>query len=177
MTLMTPRKFVCWGWERTTATYTFLHVLISLIGIGSGLIVMYGLLTRKRLNGLTAVFLITTVLTSVTGFGFPFDHLLPSHKVGIISLVILAIAIPARYVFHLVGAWRWIYVAGTATALYLNVFVLVVQSFLKVPALRALAPTQKEPPFLIAQLAVLLVYFGFTILAVKRSHIEPARAA
>ena len=91
--------------------------------------------------------------------------------------MILAVAIPARYVFRLAGAWRWIYVVGAATALYLNVFVLVVQSFLKVPALRALAPTQKEPPFLIAQLAVLLVYFGFTILAVKRFHIEPARAA
>ena len=154
----------------STATYTFLHVLISLIGIGSGLIVMFGLLTGKRLDGLTAVFLVTTVLTSVTGFGFPFEHLLPSH-------VILAVAIPARYVFHLAGAWRWIYVVGAATALYLNVFVLVVQSFMKVPALRALAPTQKEPPFLIAQLAVLLVYFGFTILAVKRFHVEPARAA
>lgn len=161
----------------STATYTFLHVLISLIGIGSGLIVMFGLLTGKRLDGLTAVFLVTTVLTSVTGFGFPFEHLLPSHVVGMISLVILAVAIPARYVFHLAGAWRWIYVVGAATALYLNVFVLVVQSFMKVPALRALAPTQKEPPFLIAQLAVLLVYFGFTILAVKRFHVEPARAA
>jgi hypothetical protein len=161
----------------STATYTFLHVLISLIGIGSGLIVMFGLLTGKRLDGLTAVFLVTTVLTSVSGFGFPFEHLLPSHIVGIISLVILAVTIPARYVFRLAGAWRWIYVVGAATALYLNVFVLVVQSFLKVPALRALAPTQKEPPFLIAQLAVLLMYFGFTILAVKRFHIEPARAA
>jgi hypothetical protein len=160
----------------STATYTFLHVLISLIGIGSGLIVMFGLLTGKRLDGLTAVFLVTTVLTSVSGFGFPFEHLLPSHIVGIISLVILAVAIAARYVFRLAGAWRWIYVVGAATALYLNVFVLVVQSFMKVPALRALAPTQKEPPFLIAQLAVLLVYFGFTILAVKRFHIEPARA-
>jgi hypothetical protein len=161
----------------STATYTFLHVLISLIGIGSGLIVMFGLLTGKRLDGLTAVFLVTTVLTSVSGFGFPFEHLLPSHIVGIISLVILAVAISARYVFRLAGAWRWIYVVGAATALYLNVFVLVVQSFMKVPALRALAPTQKEPPFLIAQLAVLLMYFGFTILAVKRFHIEPARAA
>lgn len=161
----------------STATYTFLHVLISLIGIGSGLVVMFGLLTGKRLDGLTAIFLATTVLTSVSGFGFPFEHLLPSHIVGIISLVILAVAIAARYVFRLAGAWRWIYVVGAATALYLNVFVLVVQSFMKVPALRALAPTQKEVPFLIAQLAVLLVSFGFTILAVKRFHIEPARAA
>jgi len=161
----------------STATYTFLHVLISLVGIGSGLVVISRFLTGKRLGGLTAVFLTTTVLTSVTGFGFPFDHLLPSHKVGIISLVILAVAIPARYVFHLAGAWRWIYVIGATTALYLNVFVAVVQAFLKVPALKALAPTQKEPPFLVAQLLVLVVYVGFTILAAKRFHIESARAA
>jgi hypothetical protein len=160
----------------STATYTFLHVLISLVGIGSGLIVMFGFLTGKRFGGLTAFFLATTVLTSVTGFGFPFEHLLPSHKVGIISLIVLAIAIPARYMFHLSGAWRWIYVVGSATALYLNVFVLIVQAFLEVPALKALAPTQEEPPFLIAQLVVLLVFVGLTILAVKRFHIEPARA-
>jgi hypothetical protein len=161
----------------STATYTFLHVLISLVGIGSGVVVMFGFITGKRMDGLTAVFLITTVLTSVTGFGFPFDHLLPSHKVGIISLVILAVAIPARYLFHLAGAWRWIYVIGATTALYLNVFVLVVQSFQKVPALKALAPTQTEPPFLVAQLLVLVVYVGLTILAAKRFRIERARAA
>src|SRR5271167_119224 len=107
----------------TTATYTFVHVLISLVGIGSGLVVMYGFLAGKRLDGLTALFLATTVATSVTGFGFPFDHLLPSHKVGIISLVVLGVAIPARYLFHLAGSWRWIYVVGASTALYLNVFV------------------------------------------------------
>jgi hypothetical protein len=161
----------------STATYTSLHVLISLIGIGSGLVVMSGFLTGKRLNGLTAIFLISTVLTSVTGFGFPFDHLLPAHKVGIISLIVLAIAITARYMFHLIGPWRWIYVIGAATALYLNVFVLVVQAFQKVPALKAMAPTQTEPPFLLAQLLVLIVYLGFTILAAKKFHIEPARAA
>jgi len=161
----------------STATYTFLHVLISLIGIGSGLVVMFGFLTAKRLGGLTALFLATTVATSVTGFGFPFTHLLPSHKVGIISLVILAVAIPARYVFHLAGAWRWIYVAGAATALYLNAFVLIVQAFEKVPALKAMAPKQTEPPFLVAQLAVLILFLGLTILAVKRFHIEPAPAA
>ncbi len=160
----------------SAATYTFLHVLISLVAIGSGLVVMFGFLTGKRLDSLTAVFLITTVLTSLTGFGFPFDHLLPAHKVGIISLVIVAIAIPARYVFHLAGAWRITYVVGAATALYLNVFVLVVQSFEKVPALKALAPTQTEPPFLVAQSLVLVVYLGLTILAAKRFHIEPAQA-
>jgi hypothetical protein len=157
----------------TTATYTLVHVVLSLIGIGAGLAVMLGFLRGKRLDGITAIFLTTTVLTSVTGFGFPFEHLLPSHKVGIISLVILAIAIPARYLFHLAGAWRWIYVAGASIALYFNVFVLVAQLFMKVPALRALAPTQSEPPFLVAQLLVLLIFAGLTILAVKKFHTEP----
>lgn len=161
----------------STATYTSLHVLISLIGIASGLVVMSGFLTGKRLEGLTEIFLITTVLTSVSGFGFPFDHLLPSHKVGIISLIVLAIAIAARYLFHLAGSWRWIYVISAATALYLNLFVLVFQAFEKVPALKALAPTQKEPPFLLAQLLVLVVYLGFTILAARKFHIEPVSVA
>jgi hypothetical protein len=161
----------------STATYTALHVLISLVGIGSGLVAMSGFLTDKRLDGVTAIFLISTVLTSVTGFGFPFDHLLPPQIVGIISLVVLAIAIPARYVFHLAGPWRWIYVVGATTALYLNVFVLVVQAFQKIPALKALAPTQTEAPFLVAQLLVLIVYLGFTILAAKKFHTQPARTA
>ena len=129
-----------------------------------------------RLDNLTAVFLTTTVLTSVTGFGFPFDHLLPSHKLGIISLVVLAIAIPARYVFHLAGSWRWIYVVGASMALYLNVFVLIAQLFMKVPALKALAPTQSEPPFLVAQILTLLIFVALTILATKRFHLQPARA-
>ena len=161
----------------STATYTALHVLISLVGIGSGLVAVSGFLTEKRLDGVTAIFLISTVLTSVTGFGFPFDHLLPPQIVGIISLVVLAIAIPARYVFHLAGPWRWIYVVGATTALYLNVFVLVVQAFQKIPALKALAPTQTEAPFLVAQLLVLIVYLSFTILAAKKFHIQPARTA
>jgi hypothetical protein len=113
---------------------------------------MFGFITGKRLDSLTAIFLTTTVLTGVTGFGFPFDHLLPSHKLGIISLVVLAIAIPARYLFHLAGSWRRIYVVGASMALYLNVFVLIAQLFMKVPALKALAPTQSEPPFLVAQI-------------------------
>src|SRR5439155_8179662 len=97
--------------------------LISLVGIGSGFVVIFGLLAGKRLDGWTALFLVTTVATSVTGFGFPFDHLLPSHKVGIISLAVLAVAILARYAFHLAGGWRRIYVISAVTALYLNVFV------------------------------------------------------
>lgn len=154
------------------ATYTLLHVLISVAGIGSGLVVMFGLLGGKRLDSWTALFLATTVLTSVTGFGFPFDHVLPSHILGILSLVVLAVAIPARYRFQLAGAWRAAYIVAAGMALYFNVFVLVVQLFEKVPGLRALAPTQKEPPFLIAQLAVLLIFAALTILAVKRFHLE-----
>jgi len=161
----------------STAAYTFFHVLISLVGLGSGLIVMFGFLTGKRLDGWTALFLTTTVATSVTGFGFPFDQLLPSHKVGILSLVILALAILARYGFCLAGAWRATYVVSAAVALYLNVFVAVVQAFEKIPALKALAPTQKEPLFLVAQLVVLALFVGFTILAAKRFDIESARAA
>ena len=160
----------------STGTYTLLHVLISLIGIGSGLVVMFGFLTGKRLDGWTALFLITTVLTSVTGFGFPVDHLLPSHVIAVLSLLILAVAILARYAFHLSGAWRSTYVVTASIALYLNVFVLVVQTFMKVPAVHALAPTQKEPLFLIAQVIVMLIFIGLTIFAVKKFHIDLARS-
>ena len=152
----------------TLSAYTLLHVAISLVGIVSGLIVLRGLLAGKRLEGWTGLFVATTVATSVTGFGFPFEHLLPSHIVGMISLVVLSIAILARYAFHLSGAWRKVFVIGAVLALYLNVFVLIVQGFLKVPALNALAPTQSEPPFLIAQLAVLALFLGFAICAVKK---------
>jgi hypothetical protein len=152
----------------STETYTIIHVVISLVGIGSGLVVMYGLLTGKRLDGWTALFLVTTVLTSVTGFGFPIHQITPALIVGVISLVLLAIAILARYAQRLAGAWRWIYVVCAAMALYLNVFVLVVQSFMKVPALKAMAPTQSEPPFLVAQTVVLLVFIALTVLAVKK---------
>ncbi len=157
------------------STFTAVHVIISLIGIVSGLIVLLGMLSAKRLNGMTALFLLTTVLTSVTGFGFPFTHLLPSHKVAIISLVVLAIAILARYSFHMAGQWRWIYVVTALIALYLNVFVLVVQSFEKAPALRALAPTQSEPPFLVAQLVVLALFIVLTIFAVRKFHPDSGR--
>lgn len=156
------------------STFTLVHVLISLVGIASGLVVLYGLLSGKRLDGWTSLFLITTVLTSVTGFGFPFDHLLASHKVGIISLVLLAIAILARYGLHMAGAWRWIYVVTAVMALYLNVFVLVFQGFLKVPALKALAPTQSEPPFMVAQLIVVALFIVLGIFAVKKFHPERA---
>src|ERR1700761_8073453 len=122
--------------------YTILHVLISLAGIFSGFLVLFGLLTGKRLDHWTGVFLATTVATSVTGFFFPVHHFMPSHAVGIISLAILALASYALYSRHLSGAWANVYVIGAVMALYLNVFVLIVQSFQKIPALRALAPTQ-----------------------------------
>ena len=160
-------------WGMTISTFTFVHVLLSLVGIGSGFVVMFGLLTGKRLDGWTALFLATTVATSVTGFGFPVDHLLPSHKVGIISLVVLAVAILARYALHLASAWRRIYVVCAAVALYLNVFVGVVQAFLKVPALTAMAPKQTEPAFVITQLVVLALFIVLTIVVTKRVSREP----
>jgi hypothetical protein len=160
----------------STEIYTLLHVVISVVAIGSGLIVMYGFLRNQRWDGLNAIFLITTVLTSVSGFGFPFEHLLPSHKIGILSLVVLAVAITARYVFHMAGAWRKIYVISSAIALYFNCFVLVFQAFLKQPALHALAPQGKEPPFLIAQVTVMIIFIIWTIFAVRKFHPELARA-
>lgn len=156
----------------TTATFTFVHVLLSLVGIGSGLLVLYGLLVAKRFDGATAIFLITTALTSLTGFLFPVEHILPSHVLGIISLVALAVAIVARYFLHMTGAWRPTYVICAVLALYLNAFVLVAQIFMKVPAAHALAPTQKEPPFLIAQLVVMAIFIVLGIFAVKQFRLE-----
>jgi hypothetical protein len=155
-------------------TFTLVHVLISLVGIATGFVVMFEIISGKWSNAWTAIFLITTVATSVTGFGFPFEHVTPAHIVGVISLLILAIAIPALYVFKLAGAWRWIYVIGATLALYLNFFVLIVQSFQKVPALKALAPKQTELPFLVAQSAALVLFIVLGTLAVKRSGVGRA---
>jgi len=155
-------------WGLTIEAFTRVHVLVSLVGIASGLIVLFGLLARKRLDGWTLLFLATTAATSITGFAFPIDHLLPSHRVGVVSLVVLAVAILARYGRRLAGTWRRIYIVSAAIALYLNVFVGVVQAFMKVPALNALAPQQTEPPFLIAQLGVLLLFVVLTVAAARR---------
>jgi len=161
----------------TLATYTLMHVVISLAGIGSGLVVLFGLLNGKRQAGWTGLFLATTVATSVTGFGFPVEHFLPSHGVGILSLVVLGIAILALYRKHLAGGWRRTYVISSVIALYLNCFVAVVQSFEKIAPLRELAPTQTEPAFAIAQLAVLALFIGLGILAVKRFRAQPGLKA
>ena len=148
--------------------YTIIHTLISLAGIFTGFVVLFGLLAGKRLDGWTKWFLITTVATSVTGFGFPLHHFGAPHIVGIISLVVLAGTVYARYPRRLVGAWRWIYVVGALIALYLNVFVGVVQAFQKIPALNVVAPTQTEPPFAITQLVVLALFVVLTIVATIR---------
>lgn len=158
-------------------TLTFVHVVISLVGILSGFVVVYGLLAAKRLDGWTAVFLTTTVATSVSGFFLPADRFLPSHALGIASLLVLPVAIYAFYGRQLAGSWRWIYVVSAMTALYLNVFVLVVQLFLKVPALNALDPTQSGPPFIVAQSAVLGLFVVLTFIAAKRFHVEQPRFA
>jgi len=141
----------------------FVHVALSLVGIFSGLVVAVGLLTARRLDGWTATFLATTVATSVTGYALPADRILPSHIVGAISLVILTVAIIARYARHLAGAWRWIYVLTAVIALYFNVFIGIVQAFLRVPALKELAPTQTEPAFLVAQIATLALFAGLAV--------------
>jgi uncharacterized protein YggT (Ycf19 family) len=150
------------------AAFTLFHVAISLAGIVSGFVVLYGLLTSQRMDGWTLVFLSTTIATSVTGFLFPFHHFTPAMGVGILSLMILAVCLYARYSRHMTGAWRWIYVVTAMMAFYLNFFVLVVQSFMKIPALNALAPTQNEPPFKITQLVVLLAFTALTIAGVVK---------
>jgi hypothetical protein len=154
-------------------TFTFVHVVLSLVGIFSGFVVAFGMLAGKRLDGWSALFLLTTVATSVTGFLFPFHRFLPSHGVGIVSLVVLAVAILARYALGLAGPWRRIYVITAMMALYLNVFVLIAQLFQKVPVLRAMAPTQSEPPFLVAQLAAMGFFVALTIAVAKRFRNEP----
>ncbi len=146
---------------------TFVHVVLSLVGILAGLVVLFGMFSSKRLNGWTWIFLSTTVLTSVTGYFFPFRRLLPSHILGVLSLIALAIAIYARYSRRMAGGWRSTYVITSAIALYLNVFVLIAQLFAKVSALKALAPTQSEAPFLVTQLVVLVIFVALSRLAVK----------
>jgi hypothetical protein len=150
--------------------FTIVHVIISLIGILSGLVVLCGLFTANRMCGWTMLFLATTVATSVTGFFFPFHGVTPAILLGILSLIVLTPAIAGLYAFHLAGSWRWIYVVGSVVALYFNAFVLVVQAFLKVPALHALAPKGSEPPFAIAQGIVLVLFILAGIKAVRRFH-------
>ena len=151
------------------ANFTLLHVIIGLIGIVAGLVVMFGMLGSQRKPGLTAIFLLFTILTSATGFLFPFTELLPSHMIGILSLVLLAIACIALYAMNLAGPWRAIYVVTALLSLYFNVFVLLIQSFLKVPALTALAPGNPPsgPVFAVVQ-GIVLVFFVLVIIGAWR---------
>ncbi len=138
--------------------FTLIHVVISVLGIIGGLVVVGGLMAGARLDGWTAFFLGTTILTSVTGFGFPFTKVSPPHVVGALSLVVLAVCLVARYWKQLEGSWRTIYVVTAVTALYLNVFVLIVQLFTKTPPLAELAPMQQEAPFVVTQALVLALF-------------------
>lgn len=158
------------------SAYTLFHVILSLVGVGSGLIVVLGLLNSRRLDGWTSIFLWSTILTSVTGYFFPFHGILPSHILGGLSLLVLALAWYARYTQKLAGGWRRTYVVAAVVALYLNVFVLIVQLFMKVPALHALAPTQTAAPFKVAQGVVLLVFLVLGFLSVSRFHPEASTA-
>ncbi|CAN5563375.1 hypothetical protein BH10PSE6_BH10PSE6_53290 [soil metagenome] len=150
------------------ATFTLVHVLISLLGIASGLIVMERLLRNRALGLSNTIFLVTTIATSVTGFLFPFKAFGPPHAIGAISLVILAVAVFALHAGNLIGPWRWIYLVTAVIALYFNVFVGVVQAFQKIGRLRVLAPTQSEPPFALAQGAVLLFFVILGLVALRR---------
>jgi hypothetical protein len=154
---------------------TIIHTLISLIAIFTGLVVVFALLAGNRVNGWTKWFLITTVLTTVTGFFFPFHGFTPAIGLGIISLPFLALTIFARYRKNLGGSWRWIYVVGAVICLYFNLFVLVVQSFEKIPALHAIAPTQTESAFKFTQFVVLTMSALFCIGALIRFRPEPSR--
>jgi hypothetical protein len=157
--------------------YTIIHTLISLVAIFTGFGVLFGLLTGNRVDGWTKWFLITAVATTVTGFFFPFHGMTPAIKLGIISSVVLVVTIYAWYGKHLAGAWRWIYAVGAVLTLYFNVFVGIVQSFEKIPALNAIAPTQTEQPFKFTQLSVLVLFIVLGLVAAIRFRPEPARLA
>jgi hypothetical protein len=155
------------------STFTFLHVLVSLVGIASGLVVILGLIAGKRLPRWTALFLATTALTSLSGFLFPFNGVTPGIVLGVLSLILLLVAVIALYRGRLAGAWRGTYVINATLALYFNFFVLIAQLFAKVPALKAIAPTQSAPAFGITQLIVMAIFVSLTVLAFKRFRGEP----
>lgn len=149
-------------------TFTLIHTLISLVAITAGLVVVGGLMAGQRLDGWTGLFLVTTALTSITGFGFPFTKLLPSHFVGILSLVLLVPVIVAHYRKRLEGTWRGVYAIGSVSVLYLNVFVLVDQLFRRIPALIVLAPIHNEPPYLVTQLLIMALFVVLGVAAFRR---------
>jgi len=161
-------------WGIPTPLFLEIHVVLSLIGIVSGFFVLYGLLSGTASRGWTAIFLATTILTSVTGFPLPPFGFDPPRAIGTLSLILLAIAVAALSAFRLAGAWREIYVVTAMTALYLNCFVAVFQAFLKIPSLHALAPTQSEPPFLVAEVVVLVIFLVLSFVAVRKARTAAA---
>jgi hypothetical protein len=161
----------------STATFTLFHVAISIVAIIAGAVVIYDMLHARFRKGWTALFLLLTVATSATGFLFHFTGFTPAIRLGIISLIVLAVTVLALYAEHLKGAWRWLYVVGAVVALYFNVFVGVVQAFQKLPFLKELAPTQTEAPFVIAQALVLAAFLVLGVKAVKRFHPGPGASA
>ena len=148
--------------------FTYLHVFLSLVGIAAGIFIVFGLLTSRKLPILSALFLVTTAATSLTGFLFPFKGVTPGIILGILSLIVLILAIVALYVGKLAGAWRGTYVISACVAFYFNFFVLIAQSFAKVPALHAIAPTQASPALGITQLAVLVIFILLTVRSFKK---------
>jgi hypothetical protein len=157
-------------WGIPTTLFLQFHVAVSLIGIVSGFVVVYGLLNDNLLKGWTALFLAATILTSVTGFPLPPFGFDPPRAIGTLSLVLLAVAVVALYGFQLVGAWRWAFIVTATIAFYFNAFVGVIQAFQKLSFLQPLAPTQSEPPFVIAQVIVLILFVSFGVLALSRFH-------
>ena len=148
--------------------FTFLHVFLSLVGIGAGVFLIFGLLTSRRLSILTTLFLVTTLFTSLTGFLFPFNGVTPGIILGILTTIALIVAMVALYAKHLTGIWRSVYVVSVCVAFYFNFFVLVAQGFDKVPTLKAAAPTMASPVFGVTQLAVLVIFILLTVRAVKK---------
>ena len=156
-------------------TLVGIHTWLSLIALGAGAVVIMGLISLRPMPAWTAVFLLTAVATSATGFALPFERVLPSHIVGGIALVVLAVALLAQYRFRLAGAWRWLYALAAIASVYLLAFVGVVQAFLKIPSLHALAPTGSEAPFAVTQVAVLAVFVALAVVAVRTSRRGVAR--
>lgn len=154
-------------------TFTIIHVLISLAGILSGGVIVAVLLAERWSPAWNLLFLVSTILTSITGFFFPFHGFTPAHAVGVLSLIVLSVSLFALYARHLDASWRRTYIVTIVFAFYLNFFVLVVQLFQKIPALKALAPTQSEPPFVIAQSVTLLAFVALGFLAVRRARSRP----
>src|SRR5262245_37691544 len=159
------------------AAFTWFHTALSLVQLVSGIIVVIALVGGRSGGALLWIYLVSAIATSVTGFGFPVDKFLPSHAFGIISLVLLLLVILARNAFHFAGAWRWIYAVGLVITVYLDAFVAVVQAFLKIPSLHALAPAGSEPPFAIAQGALFVIFVVLAIMAARGFRPEAAIVA